>query len=231
MDRIDIYVAARSRAEWTGQLPLAALPRLCASLTDGPGDRDGAVEYRCRGGTDTHGRPSLQLWLEAVLPLRCDRCGKKLALMLAGERIFYFVDTQAELAAIPIDDTPDEALLGSTQFDLAALVEDEAILQLPISPRHADCVGVTRAAARSPGYADDAQSGDGRPHPFAGLAALRGQPPDPAPGTALGSAPDPAATAAVAPPSARPQAPARPAGAGPDGEPGAGAGKARRKAS
>jgi uncharacterized protein len=175
MDRIDVFTVARNRADWSGRLPLAAMPRLCASLTDGPGDRDGMLAYRCRGAMDAHGRPALALWLQAVLPLRCDRCGNKLALALDAERSFYFVATQAELAAIPIDDSPDEALLGSPQFDLAALIEDEAILQLPISPRHADCEAAPRAAsgaAAAPAHPADA---GGRPHPFAGLAALRGQ--------------------------------------------------------
>jgi uncharacterized protein len=40
---------------------------------------------------------------------------------------------------LPIDDAPDEPLLGSRRFDVAALVEEQAILALPISPRHAAC--------------------------------------------------------------------------------------------
>jgi len=151
MDRIDIYAAARSRASWTGRLPLSAMPRLCTSLTDGPGDRDALLVYACSGFTDDLGRPAMALRLDAVLPVRCDRCGHKLALPLAAERTFYFVDTQAALAAIPIDDSPEEALLGSSQFDLAGLIEDEAILQLPISPRHAACEATHAVPATSGG--------------------------------------------------------------------------------
>ena len=179
MDRIDVFAIARNRADWEGRLPLMAMPRLCASLTDGPGDRAGALGYRCRGGVDARGRPSLTLWLDGVLPLRCDRCSQKLALALETERTFYFVATQAALAAIPIDDTPEEPLLGSGQFDLAALIEDEAILQLPISPRHADCVAAVPAApatAASDAGPVPAAAGQGPPHPFAGLAALRSRP-------------------------------------------------------
>ncbi len=92
-----------------------------------------------------------------------------LALRLAERREFYFVATEADLAAIAIDDAPEEALLGSTHFDLAGLIEDEAILQLPISPRHARC------APRAPAGRGDPAAATGRPQPFAGLREqLRG---------------------------------------------------------
>jgi len=175
MERIDVFSAARSGAAWRGRLALSAMPRLCASLTDGPGDRDALLNYECRGLTDAQGRPALELQLEATLPLRCDRCSSKLALALDTQRTFYFVNTQAELAAIPIDDTPEEALLGSSQFDLAGLIEDEVILQLPISPRHSDCIPVVRSTAMLPGLGAVAADADETPHPFAGLAALRDQ--------------------------------------------------------
>lgn len=192
MDRIDVYTAARSGATWRGRMALSAMPRLCASLTDGPGDRAALLEFACRGLTDDQGRPALELQLDATLPLRCDRCSGKLALALEAYRIFYFVGTQAELAAIPIDDAPEEALLGSTQFDLAGLIEDEVILQLPISPRHADCVSVVGQSAAPPGFAAMPAGEDERPHPFAGLAALRNQLQPPAPAASKSGAPKPA---------------------------------------
>lgn len=175
MDPIDVFAMARNHKAWEGQVPLARLARLCTSLTDGPGDRAGVLQYRCRAGLDGHGRPSLNLVLAAVLPLRCDRCAQKLDLPLAADRDFFFVATEAELAAIPVDDAPEEALLGSGQFDLAGLIEDEAILQLPLSPRHPDCRPAAGPMARQsgPAQADDTAGGAGRPKPFAGLAALR----------------------------------------------------------
>jgi len=168
MDTIDVFALARHAAQWEGRRRLAAMARLCPSLTDGPGERDAELRFACRSGTDGHGRPALQLLLEGVLPLRCDRCAQLLPYALHAQRQFYFVATEEELAAIPIDDTPEEALLGSAHFDLAGLIEDEAILQLPISPRHARCPG---GAARTRRAAPPADAG--RPHPFAALAGLR----------------------------------------------------------
>jgi uncharacterized protein len=188
MDRIDVFAAARKRSQWEGRLRFAAMPRLAASLLlDAPTDGAGVLDYRCRGDLDAQGRPALTLWLDAVLPLRCDRCAKKLALALRVERRFYFVNSGAELAAIPVDDAADEPLLGSVQFDLAGLIEDEAILQLPLSPRHTDCAPVVLPRAPGAGVAssgEELRAATERPHPFAGLATLRDRLPKPGAGSA-----------------------------------------------
>jgi uncharacterized protein len=88
---------------------------------------------------------------------------------------FFFVQTEAELARIPVDDTDDEPLLGSRRFDLDELVEDELILALPISPRHADCRSTAGASDGDAGEGGVTAPdlGDGRPSPFAVLAGLK----------------------------------------------------------
>jgi uncharacterized protein len=161
MPPIDVFTLARTGAVREGTLPLAALPRLAAGLLDSEGD----VAYRAQGFVDALGRPALRLRLQADLVLRCDRCDGRLPLRIDDERLYFFVHDEAALAAIAVDEAPEEALLGSTRFDLAGLVEDEAILQLPLSPRHADC-------PVAPGVAG-ARPADERPKPFAGLQALR----------------------------------------------------------
>lgn len=162
MDTIDVFDFARRASSVQGEIALADLPRLAAGLLR----RDARLSYRAVGLIDERGRPALALHMQAVLPLRCDRCGQELDLPLHADKQFFFVHTEAELAAIPIDDTPEEALMGSTRFDLRALIEDEAILHLPISPRHENCV-----AARQPAAPSSQQDQDRRP--FAQLAALR----------------------------------------------------------
>lgn len=181
MDTMDVFTLARTGARVEGERPLALMPRLAASLTAS----EGVLRYACEGSTDALGRPALRLHLQARLPVRCDRCGRALALALDAERQFFFVATEQELAAIPIDDSPQEPLLGSAHFDLAGLLEDEAILQLPISPRHADCVAPYSAGASATAAADRGPAGgsvagfDDAPadarRPFARLAGLREQ--------------------------------------------------------
>jgi uncharacterized protein len=157
---LDVYAAAHSGARREGEIALARLPRLATSLAR----TDGALRWRTVSGTDGLGRPALQLRLDATLPLRCDRCERELDFELAVEREFYFVASEAELAAIEVDDAPEEPLLGSAHFDLGALIEDEAILQLPLSPRHAGCAPAAEA---------DGASAPDRVRPFSGLQGLR----------------------------------------------------------
>lgn len=133
--RVDVQAQARAGVVWQGALAVASLPRLAASLRD----TAGAIDVGLRWDLDRRGRAQLQLRLGGVMPLVCDRCGKGVDYPLAVDRPFFFVGSERELAAIAIDDSPEEALLGSASFDWMELVEDEAILELPISPRHDRC--------------------------------------------------------------------------------------------
>lgn len=161
MPPIDVFSLARTGAVREGELPLSALPRLAAGLLHA----EGMLAWRAEGFIDASRRPALRLRLQGDLVLRCDRCDGELHHRIDDERVFYFVESEAELTAIEVDEAPEEALLGSTRFDLTALVEDEAILQLPLSPRHLDC--------RPAPLVEAARLAQGRPKPFAGLQALK----------------------------------------------------------
>jgi uncharacterized protein len=54
---------------------------------------------------------------------------------------------------------------ASPELDVAGLIEDEVLLSLPLSPRHAEGACESRLARGA--------DADGRPRPFAGLAALK----------------------------------------------------------
>jgi uncharacterized protein len=158
MPSIDVFALARAGAQTDGAIELRTLPRLRASLLRD----DGSLRFRAQLGTDSHGRAAMRLHLQAQLPLRCDRCGGETDFALDVERDFFFVRSESELAVLPIDDAPEEALLGSAHFDLTGLIEDEAILQLPMSPRHEKCPGDVAETAPSQTY-----------RPFAELGRLR----------------------------------------------------------
>jgi DUF177 domain-containing protein len=164
IDPVDVFELARLHGSIAGRLAFDDAPRLRAELRDTPG----AIEFRFEGLTDPQRRPGARLLLRGSLPLRCDRCGGRLDLPIGHRAGFHFVREADELDAAPITvDEETEPLLGSERFDLASLIEDEAILSIPVSPRHASCA---TAASTVDGAPDPKEARSA--HPFATLPAL-----------------------------------------------------------
>lgn len=157
----DVFELARERRTIEGELPLSALPRLASSLRRS----DGQLAYRVRGMVDERGHPGAQMQLAADLVLECQRCSQELAHRLQRAAQFRFVGSEEELNALPVEDDEVDLVVGARHMDIAAWVEDEAILSLPLVPRHDNCRPAIPLAA--------ADSGEKRPNPFAALAELK----------------------------------------------------------
>lgn len=155
---IDVFALARAHGEMHGRIELARFPRLAPMLASSAG----SVDWRLTGAVDARGHPAATLALSATLVVKCDRCGLAVDLPGDSESAFWFVATEEELNAQPIEVDAPEPLLGSRHFAIAQLVEDELILSIPISPRHAHCA-----------LADDAEPQAEGPRPLAALAALK----------------------------------------------------------
>lgn len=160
MKQVDVYELARTTRTEEGSVPVRALTRLAAALVDDAG----VLVYGLRGFTDERGRPAACLVLDGAVTLTCDHCGKPASFPLGVRSRFYFVADERELDQIAVDEADEEPLVGSRRFDLAALIEDEAILALPISPRHRACQAAVDHTPR-PEVA--------RQSAFAALAVLR----------------------------------------------------------
>jgi len=166
---LDVFELARERRTLEGEVALAELPRLAASLLKAEGGR---LQYRIRGAVDERGRPGAEMSLSACLPLECQRCNRELAYSLKRDAHFRFVASEEELNALPIEEDDIDVIVGSRYLDVAAWIEDEAILSLPIVPRHDDCRPAASVAA-----APAVSNGEGeRPNPFAVLAGLKSGP-------------------------------------------------------
>lgn len=165
----DVYALARDRGEMAGELPLAALPRLAESLLSA----DGGMHWRIRGEVDARGRPGAVLQLEARLPMECQRCGGRVEFELRRDARFRFVADEARLGTEPDDDDEVDVIVGSQHMALVPWIEDEAILSLPLVPRHdaADpqCRTAVPLGAADGGLATEAA----RPNPFSVLAGLK----------------------------------------------------------
>ena len=88
---------------------------------------------------------------------------------LEVDREFRFVADEATAEAL--DDESEEDLLAlSREFDLHELIEDELLMALPVVPKHDECPTSVPLASSD----DDFEEANAeKPNPFAALAALR----------------------------------------------------------
>jgi uncharacterized protein len=171
-DLVDVFDLAETGSTRAGSYTLAQLPRLAAEQAGRPADSAAGapIAFALTGFIDDRGRPSARLQFGGQIDLACDRCGEPLRWALGGQARYFFVATEPELAQLPVDEAEEEPLLGSARFDLRNLLEDEALLALPMSPRHDHCRPPAERRPRAAGVDEAVLE---RPHPFAALEKLR----------------------------------------------------------
>jgi uncharacterized protein len=158
---IDALEFARALQELRGSLPVVSLRRLEDVLFDG----EGSLEYAVRGSRDDRNRPQLELQITGGLHLQCQRCLGMLEYDVAERNTLLVVQRGADPEE-DIDD-PDAAdtIEATPELDVAALIEEEVLLSLPLAPRHPEGTCQSRFGSMLEGAEP--------PKPFAELAALK----------------------------------------------------------
>ena len=109
------------------------------------------------------------------LPMTCQRCLEPVAVPLEVERVYRFVADET-IASAEDDESEEDLLVYSREFNLVELIEDELLMEMPLVPRHehcpADAVPAALMAAQEAGVTEK------RPNPFAVLGQLKGDKPD-----------------------------------------------------
>jgi uncharacterized protein len=166
MKRVDIFALARDAGRVVGRVHVSDLARLSQSVREPVG----TIDFELGATQDRLGRPLGQLVLSGALSLTCDLCEAALEHSLHETCTYRFARSERELHGEPIDpEESSELLLGSVRFDVHELVEDEAILAIPISPRHASC----QAAVEAKVAMADAEAPAADTRPFSVLAQLK----------------------------------------------------------
>jgi len=142
------------------------LPENFARLRDFLADNTGSIDYELSGDVDKHGRLVLRVVIRGMINLYCQRCLDKMPHPLNLESELILARNNDELAHYDEDGFVD-AILASEELDAFALIEDEIILGLPLSPRHPDM------ACLQTGKPHEAQNQTGKTHPFAALKSLK----------------------------------------------------------
>jgi len=172
---VDTHDFTRLGESASGRLTPEDLPRLSSMLVSQDGELDWQLEGRSDLRADGSRESFMQLGFSARLTMQCARCLEPLEIVIADRHTYRLVGNETQADREDADDDEHDLLVSSRRFDLAGLIEDEAIMALPSAPHHPDC--------RAP-LVDDAQDGrliqDGegsasseKSSPFASLASLR----------------------------------------------------------
>jgi len=134
---IDAFEFCRLRDQREGIFAVADLPRLAVeSVSDA-----GSLHWVVSGGSHALGYPQLTLSVRGDVRLMCQRCLAPFDFNLESEVVLVLVQDEAaadELDALLADDEV-EVVVGSGAFDFRQIVEDDALLALPLSPKHDVC--------------------------------------------------------------------------------------------
>lgn len=158
---IDNLDFARNGRVLRGIAPLAELTRLQDVLLS----NEGSLDYILSGMFDAKGEPLLVCQIDGKLVLRCQRCLDEMEFPLHLESRLRLVRGATQFDVLDESEEDVDSIPVSAEMDVLALVEDEILLSLPISPLHApeDCKG--KAEGKSINVKEN--------NPFGVLAALK----------------------------------------------------------
>lgn len=158
---VDAVGLARSGTRIERDFPVARLDRLLDRLAEPTGQARATADFRQSGNW-----PAARLSVRAEVVMTCQRCLGPVRRVIASESDLVFAGEGAQ--GLP---EGSEAVAGDPhRIDLAALVEDELLLALPIIPQHEAGEACTLPA----GEGDDPDTSDTAEmrRPFAGLKDL-----------------------------------------------------------
>lgn len=174
--RLDVASFADVGGTRSGSALLKEFPRLSEETTGAA--PDAAVPWEATGeariGTTGATEPWLHLVADANVPLVCQRCLAPVDVALAVDRWFRFAPDE-DTAALEDETSDEDVLVASRDFDLHALLEDELLMEVPVTPRHEVCPEPPKLSAVD---ADFEAAVEAKPNPFAVLGTLRPRKPE-----------------------------------------------------
>ncbi|MGE0314842.1 MAG: DUF177 domain-containing protein [Lautropia sp.] len=148
---VDSAAFARKRGALEGVLPLAAMARLQAAGVAPRGDLRWAVAARDADDALGRRRDYLDVEIAFAPTMPCARCLGAVDLpTIRAASHFRFAATARQAEIEDREESELEVLAHEPEFDLAALVEDEAILALPMVAAHDRCPAEDAAASTAP---------------------------------------------------------------------------------
>lgn len=163
---LDGFTRLKQRAE--GQLAVAQCDRLADFVHSPEGDIHYVATGRTVNGADGSVLRKLDLVVTGMLWLHGDTPEAPQPHELDLKRRLVLVRTEAELPPLEAEPEDEDYLVADREIDLASLVEDEVLLDLPSLPILGSDVTVAGAQGVS-----GSPPAEAKVSPFASLAALK----------------------------------------------------------
>ncbi len=134
---IDAFEFCRISGSREGVTPVAEMTR----LTKDCADQSGSIAWKIVGGTSKTGFPTMTMSVTGTVQLICQRCLTPYAHKIDASTLLMLGkdDDQADEIEEMLDDETIDVIVGSRTMNVADLVEDEALLALPHTPKHGAC--------------------------------------------------------------------------------------------
>lgn len=195
---LDVFEFAHSARQAAGSVRVTQLPRMLNEVPAEAPERDTSFTWQAEGSTQPElqddgseaAQPYLRLAVHGVVWLECQRCLTPYEQRFDVDATYRLVQTEEEADAYPLDDDELDVIVGSRQFDLIDLIEEELLLSLPLVPKHDVCPQVHESLVSGVAGGEDEDDGEdqdeaaeegengesgesGKPNPFAALEALK----------------------------------------------------------
>ena len=171
---LNIEVFANANGSIAGTESLARFSRLVKEA-QGAGSQN-PVHFTAKGMMRPNGATTEQVWLaltaEVALPQTCQRCLGPVDVPVSFSLEFRFVASE-EVAASEDEESEEDVLVLSRDFNLLELIEDELLMALPFVPKHEMCPGAVKLQATDPDFLEELAE---KPNPFAVLEQLKKKP-------------------------------------------------------
>lgn len=137
---VDSVAFARRGEAIAGRVEIASMPRLLSAGVEARGTLDWEIEGFVARDQLQRQREFLRVRSAFSPWMTCSRCLEPVAVpQLHSDTRFRFAASEQQAAAEDREAEEEEVIAASPHLDLAALVEDEAILALPMAPAHPGC--------------------------------------------------------------------------------------------
>ncbi|MFC7297009.1 YceD family protein [Herminiimonas aquatilis] len=159
---IDAFDFSRLKERREGDVLVSDLARLSAESVN----KSASLHWTLQGGADSLNHPQLIVSVSGSIELMCQRCMTPLKFAVESESILILAKTDERADEIDalLDDDSVDVIVGSKALNVMELVEDEALLAIPLAPKHDVCPD---------NAALDDLMGAKKPSPFAVLKGLK----------------------------------------------------------